>query len=117
MKEKLRNKINLSDEDLLAYNKHILLEDIQTEGIEILSTKHIVLIGLGGLGCHIAQYLATSGLGKLSIIDNDIIEDTNLQRQILYTCSDIGKNKVDTVEQKLKTLNSDLVIKKHNIRF
>ena len=48
MKEKLRNKINLSDEDLLAYNKHILLEDIQTEGIEILSTKHIVLIGLGG---------------------------------------------------------------------
>ena len=68
MKEKLRNKINLSDKDLLAYNKHILLEDIQTEGIEILSTKHIVLIGLGGLGCPIAQYLATSGLGKLSII-------------------------------------------------
>ena len=117
MKEKLRNKINLSDEDLLAYNKHILLEDIQTEGIEILSTKHIVLIGLGGLGCPVAQYLATSGLGKLSIIDNDIIEDTNLQRQILYTYKDIGKNKVDTVEQKLKTLNSDLVIQKHNIKF
>ncbi len=117
MKEKVINRINLTDKDLLKYNKHILLDEIQTEGIELLNTKHIVLIGLGGLGCPVAQYLATSGLGTLSIIDNDIIEDSNLQRQILYSQNDIGFCKVDIAEKKLKMLNPDLVINKHNIRF
>ena len=117
MKEKITNRIDLTDNDLLKYNKHILLDEIQTEGIELLNTKHIVLIGMGGLGCPIAQYLATSGLGKLSIVDNDIVEDSNLQRQILYTQNDIGYCKVDIAEQKLKILNPDLVINKHNIRF
>lgn len=117
MKEKLINKINLSDKNLLAYNKHILLEDIQVEGLEILNSKHIAIIGLGGLGCPVAQYLATSGLGELTIVDNDIIEDTNLQRQILYTSSDLGKNKVDAAEEKLKNLNSDLVVHKHKVKF
>ena len=67
MKEKITNRIDLTDNDLLKYNKHILLDEIQIEGIELLNTKHIVLIGMGGLGCPIAQYLATSGLGKLSL--------------------------------------------------
>ena len=117
MKEKAINRIGLSDRDLLKYNKHILLDDIQVEGIELLNTKHIALIGLGGLGCPIAQYLATSGLGKLSIIDNDIIEDTNLQRQLLYTQNDVGSYKVDIVKKRLNILNPDLIVDKHNVQF
>tara|TARA_B100001778_G_C18528695_1_gene602482 strand:+ start:59 stop:826 length:768 start_codon:yes stop_codon:yes gene_type:complete len=117
MKEKSVNKLSLSDTDLLKYNKHILLDDIQIEGIELLNSKHIMIIGLGGLGCPIAQYLSTSGLGELSIVDSDIVEDTNLQRQILYTQEDIGSPKVDVIEKKLNVLNPDLIINKHNAKF
>tara|TARA_Y100000992_G_scaffold264476_1_gene201257 strand:- start:2865 stop:3632 length:768 start_codon:yes stop_codon:yes gene_type:complete len=117
MKEKAINKISLSDNDLLKYNKHILLDDIQSEGIEILASKHIVLIGLGGLGCPIAQYLATSGLGKLSLVDDDVVEITNLQRQILYSMDDIGQPKVLIAKKKLKALNPDLIVNEHIIRF
>ena len=117
MKEKAIHRIILSDESLLKYNKHILLDEIQVEGIELLNSKHIVLVGLGGLGCPIAQYLATSGIGTLSIVDNDIIEATNLQRQILYLQEDIGLPKVDVVEKKLKIINPDLNVKKHNTQF
>ena len=117
MKEKAIHRIGLSDESLLKYNKHILLDEIQVEGIELLNSKHIVLVGLGGLGCPIAQYLATSGIGTLSIVDNDIIEATNLQRQILYLQEDIGLPKTDVVEKKLKIINPDLNVKKHNTQF
>tara|TARA_B100001564_G_scaffold357060_1_gene372509 strand:+ start:2296 stop:3063 length:768 start_codon:yes stop_codon:yes gene_type:complete len=117
MKEKVINKIGLSDSDLLRYNKHILLDEIQIEGIEVLASKHIVLIGLGGLGCPIAQYLATSGLGKLSLVDDDVVEITNLQRQILYSKDDVGYTKVDIAKKKLEVLNPDLVINNYKIRF
>ena len=117
MKEKVINKISLSDSDLLKYNKHILLDEIQLEGIEVLASKHIVLIGLGGLGCPIAQYLATSGLGRLSLVDDDKIEITNLQRQILFCKDDVGYSKVDIAEKKLKALNQDLIVNKYKIRF
>ena len=117
MKEKVINKIDLSDSDLLKYNKHILLDEIQLEGIEVLASKHILLIGLGGLGCPIAQYLATSGLGSLSLVDNDVVEITNLQRQILYSKDDVGYSKVDIAKKKLEVLNPDLIINKHKIRF
>ena len=117
MKEKVINNISLSDNDLLKYNKHILLDDIQMEGIELLASKHIALIGLGGLGCPIAQYLATSGLGRLSLVDDDVVETTNLQRQILYTQDDVGYSKVNIAKRKLKKLNPDLMVNEHKIRF
>jgi molybdopterin/thiamine biosynthesis adenylyltransferase len=90
MKVKKTNKLQLSNDDLLRYNKHILLEEIQTDGLEILKQKHAAIIGLGGLGCPVAQYLSTSGFGKITLIDHDVVEETNLQRQILYTSEDLG---------------------------
>ena len=81
---------NLSDIDLLRYNKHILLDEINEDGQKLLS--HVVLIGLG-LGCPVALYLSASGIGKITIIDHDDVELSNLQRQILFNPSDVGKNK------------------------
>ena len=101
MKVKKINKYRLSNSDLLRYNKHILLEEIETDGLEILKQKHVAIIGLGGLGCPLAQYLSTSGIGKITLIDNDRVEETNLQRQILYTSTDIGLYKTDVARKRL----------------
>ena len=98
----------LSDDNLLRYNKHILLPEIDILGQTSLLEKHVILIGLGGLGCPIAFYLAASGIGKITIIDNDIIDISNLQRQILYTHDDIGKKKVDVAQERIYKLNPSI---------
>ena len=117
MKVKKRTRLQLSNDDLLRYNKHILLEEIQTDGLEILKQKHVAIIGLGGLGCPVAQYLSTSGLGKITLIDDDIVDETNLQRQILYTSEDLGLYKADVACKRLKILNPDINIEGYSIRF
>ena len=117
MKVKKTNKLQLSNDDLLRYNKHILLEEIQTDGLEILKQKHVAIIGLGGLGCPVARYLSTSGLGKITLIDHDVVEETNLQRQILYTSEDLGLYKADVACKRLKVLNPDINVQGYNIRF
>ena len=117
MKVKKRTRLQLSNDDLLRYNKHILLEEIQTDGLEILKQKHVAIIGLGGLGCPVAQYLSTSGLGKITLIDDDIVDETNLQRHILYTSEDLGLYKADVACKRLKILNPDINIEGYNMRF
>ena len=117
MKVKKINSPQISDDNLLRYNKHILLEEIDLGGIEALQQKHIAVIGLGGLGCPIVQYLATSGLGNITLIDNDYVEDTNLQRQILYLSDDIGKKKVDVAHKRLSEINPNVNIIKYDDRF
>ncbi|MBT5644506.1 MAG: HesA/MoeB/ThiF family protein [Gammaproteobacteria bacterium] len=117
MKVKKINKYRLSNSDLLRYNKHILLEEIETDGLEILKQKHVAIIGLGGLGCPLAQYLSTSGIGKITLIDNDRVEETNLQRQILYTSTDIGLYKTDVARKRLGIMNPDLNVDSQNVNF
>jgi len=117
MKVKKINKTQLSNDDLLRYNKHILLEEIETDGLEILKQKHVAIIGLGGLGCPVAQYLSTSGIGKITLIDHDVVEETNLQRQILYTSEDLGLYKAAAAYKRLKILNPSINITAHSVRF
>ena len=117
MKAKQIDKYKLSNNDLLRYNKHILLEEIETDGLEILKQKHVAIIGLGGLGCPLAQYLSTSGIGKITLIDNDRVEETNLQRQILYTSTDIGLYKTDVARKRLVIMNPDLNVDSQNVNF
>ena len=89
-----KNKFDLTDEDLMRYNKHILLPEIDIQGQNQLLNKHVALIGLGGLGCPIGYYLSSSGIGEITIVDKDEVDITNLQRQILYTNDDLTKRKV-----------------------
>ena len=107
---------NLSDIDLLRYNKHILLDEINEDGQKKLLESHVVLIGLGGLGCPVALYLSASGIGKITIIDHDDVELSNLQRQILFNPSDVGKNKAYVVAKKLKFLNPMLSVYPLNMK-
>ena len=100
----------LTDEQYLRYNKHILLKDIGEQGQINITKWHAIIIGLGGLGCPLSQYLTASGIGKITLIDFDIIELGNLQRQILYTTEDIKKFKVHVAKKKLHQLNPNVKI-------
>ncbi|MEZ8466428.1 molybdopterin-synthase adenylyltransferase MoeB [Vibrio splendidus] len=100
----------LSDAEMLRYNRQIILKQFDFEGQEALKQSSILVLGAGGLGCASAQYLATAGIGKLTLIDDDIVELSNLQRQVLHTDADIGKKKVDSAAESLQILNPHLTI-------
>lgn len=95
----------LSDAEMLRYNRQIILKQFDFEGQEALKQSSILILGAGGLGCASAQYLVTAGVGKLTLIDDDVVELSNLQRQVLHTDADIGKKKVDSAAESLQVLN------------
>ncbi|WP_194437130.1 molybdopterin-synthase adenylyltransferase MoeB [Vibrio fluminensis] len=95
----------LSDQEMLRYNRQIVLKQFDFEGQEALKQASILILGAGGLGCASSQYLATAGIGKLTLIDDDIVELSNLQRQVLHHDADIGKKKVQSAAESLKLLN------------
>ncbi|MHA7056601.1 molybdopterin-synthase adenylyltransferase MoeB [Aquimarina sp. M1] len=95
----------LNKEEKIQYSRHILLNEIGMEGQEKLKSAKILVIGAGGLGCPVLQYITAAGVGTIGIIDNDIVGQTNLQRQVLYTIDDIGKSKAKVASEKLSRLN------------
>ncbi|MBU1100553.1 MAG: HesA/MoeB/ThiF family protein [Bacteroidetes bacterium] len=106
----------LSNEEIKRYNRHIIMSEIGFEGQEKLKNAKVLMVGAGGLGCPILQYLTAAGVGTIGIIDDDIISESNLQRQILYNTSDVGKSKVVVASAKLSKINSHCNIIAHPIR-
>ncbi|QWD63964.1 HesA/MoeB/ThiF family protein [Polynucleobacter sp. MWH-UH2A] len=100
----------MNDEQLLRYSRHLLLEDIDVEGQEKLLRSHALIIGAGGLGSAAAPYLAAAGIGKITLVDHDVVELTNLQRQIMHTEQMVGKSKVGSGENFLAQLNSSIQV-------
>jgi len=95
----------LIDDELLRYSRHILLPEIDVSGQEKLLAAHVAIIGIGGLGSPVALYLASSGIGKLSLIDFDSVDLSNLQRQIIHDTDHLGTTKVSSAQGKLAALN------------
>lgn len=100
----------MNDDELLRYSRHLLLEDIDVKGQEKLLQSHALIIGSGGLGSAAAPYLAAAGLGKITLVDHDVVELTNLQRQIMHTEHMLGKAKVASGQQFLRQLNSSIQV-------
>lgn len=98
----------MDDQQLLRYSRHILLPEIGIEGQQALLGAHVLIIGAGGLGCPSALFLATSGVGTLTICDGDEVDLTNLQRQILHRASSIGKAKTESVRDSLASINPEV---------
>ncbi|MDN3652958.1 molybdopterin-synthase adenylyltransferase MoeB [Thalassotalea ponticola] len=103
--------MSLSDREFIRFNRHIMVEQIGEQGQLSFKQARVVVVGMGGLGCPAAQYLATAGVGRLTIVDNDTIELSNLQRQILYSDFDIGESKVEVAMQQLESLNPHCHVK------
>ena len=106
----------MADKDLIRYSRHIMLPEIDIEGQISISSSKIAVVGLGGLGCSASVYLAASGVGELNLIDNDLIDLSNLQRQILFSEADLNKKKVDTAKIKLTSLNENIKVNSSNLR-
>ncbi len=95
----------MNDQDLLRYSRHILLDDIGIEGQEKILAAHAIVIGAGGLGSAAAPYLAAAGIGKMTLIDHDTVDLTNLQRQIMHNQNSVGQAKVQSGKAMLLNLN------------
>lgn len=98
----------MDDEQLLRYSRHILLPEIGIEGQQRLLDAHVLLIGAGGLGSPVALYLASAGVGTLSICDGDAVDLTNLQRQIGHATASIGANKADSLARSVRAVNPEI---------
>ncbi|WP_394132918.1 molybdopterin-synthase adenylyltransferase MoeB [Shewanella maritima] len=100
----------LSDAEILRYSRHISIKAMDFEGQEKLKLAKVLIIGAGGLGCATSQYLAVAGVGKMTIVDFDHVEVTNLQRQVLHHDADIGLAKVDSAKASLCQLNPHIEV-------
>jgi len=103
----------LRPEQFDRYRRHLSLEEVGVEGQRMLLEGRVLLIGAGGLGCPLAQYLAAAGVGTIGIIDFDRVDSTNLQRQILYTTADVGKPKVEVARARIQAMNPDVEVRIH----
>ena len=100
----------MNDEQLLRYSRQIMLPQIDIEGQEKLLASRVLIIGMGGLGSPIAMYLATAGIGHLVLVDDDVVELSNLQRQIAHGTEDIGTSKVTSAKQTIQNLNPEITV-------
>jgi sulfur-carrier protein adenylyltransferase/sulfurtransferase len=107
---------SLSAEQRERYSRHILVPEIGLEGqLKLLDAK-VLLLGAGGLGSPAALYLAAAGVGTIGIVDNDVVDLSNLQRQVVHTTDRIGTPKVDSAEQSIHEINPDVKVEKYNVR-
>jgi len=100
----------MNDSQLLRYSRHILLDELGIEGQEKLLSAHALVIGAGGLGSPAAFYLASAGIGKITLVDNDTVDLTNLQRQILHTTERVGQPKTASGKQTLAQINPEVEV-------
>lgn len=98
----------MNDDQLLRYSRHILLGEIGIEGQEKILAAHALVIGAGGLGSPVSYYLASAGIGRITLVDNDTVDLTNLQRQILHTTDRIGQPKAMSGKQTLAQINPEV---------
>ncbi len=100
----------MDDVALLRYSRHILLDEIGIEGQQRLLASHALIIGAGGLGSPVALYLGTAGVGRITIVDHDTVDVTNLQRQIAHTLARVGRPKAESARDTIAAINPDVQV-------
>ena len=106
----------MNDEQLLRYSRHILLPEVGGKGQKKIAKARILIVGAGGLGAPAAYYLAAAGVGTLGLIDSDVVDLSNLQRQIIHHTPDVGRPKVLSAKEKIQALNPDVNVTMHEER-
>ena len=108
--------VTLNNDEILRYSRHLIMPEVGMEGQLKLKAAKVLCIGAGGLGSPLALYLGAAGIGTLGIVDFDVVDYTNLQRQIIHTTADVGRPKLDSAADKLKAMNPFLNIRTFNTR-
>ena len=102
--------MDFTEDQIQRYSRHILLQDVGVEGQEKISNGKVLIIGAGGLGAPVALYLAAAGVGTIGIIDGDVVDLSNLQRQIIHFTADVNISKVQSAKEKINQLNPDVKV-------
>jgi len=113
----MRCNTTLSHDEINRYNRQIRLPEVGIEGQKKIKGSSVLVVGAGALGCPVLQYLTAAGVGIIGIVDNDWVDESNLNRQVLYSLKNIGKPKPIAAKEKLKLLNPEVTLKVHYIRF
>ena len=108
-------KAKLNQQEVLRYSRHLLIPQVGLSGQEKLKEASVLVVGTGGLGSPISLYLAAAGIGKIGLVDFDVVEDSNLQRQVIHTTSKIGVPKVESAKLFLQDLNPYIKIETFNV--
>ncbi|MGA2697235.1 MAG: molybdopterin-synthase adenylyltransferase MoeB [Terriglobales bacterium] len=107
---------SLTNDEILRYSRHLIMPEVGMEGQQKLKAAKVLCIGTGGLGSPLALYLAAAGVGTLGLVDFDVVDYTNLQRQIIHSTADVGRKKLDSAAEKLSAINPFVEIKKFDTR-
>src|SRR5271156_6709282 len=103
----------LSASEIQRYARHLIMPEVAMAGQQRLKAAKVLCIGTGGLGSPLSLYLAAAGVGTIGLADFDVVDISNLQRQIIHFTGDVGRPKIDSAEEKLKAINPDLVVLRH----
>jgi len=106
----------LTNDEILRYSRHLIMPEVGMAGQQKLKAARVLCIGAGGLGSPLALYLAAAGVGTLGLVDFDVVDFTNLQRQIIHTTADVGRKKLDSAAEKLKAINPFINLKTFETR-
>ena len=109
-------RVSFSSGEFARYSRHLIMPEVGLEGQAKLKSASVLIIGAGGLGTPSATYLAAAGVGRIGIVDFDVIEKSNLHRQVLYTESDVGKSKADVARKRLLEINPNVSVEVHKLR-
>jgi adenylyltransferase/sulfurtransferase len=108
--------VRLSPEELRRYDRHLIMPEIGVQGQERLKAASVLLIGAGGLGAPVGMYLAAAGVGRLGLVDFDVVDYSNLQRQVTYATADVGRRKLDAAGERLRGINPHVEVETHDLR-
>ena len=106
---------DLSHEEILRYSRHLIMPEVGLEGQIKLKAGKVLLVGAGGLGSPLAMYLAAAGIGKLGIVDFDVVDFTNLQRQVIHRTEDVGRSKLDSAAETVRAINPEVEVTLHEL--
>jgi molybdopterin/thiamine biosynthesis adenylyltransferase/rhodanese-related sulfurtransferase/molybdopterin converting factor small subunit len=105
----------LSKDEILRYSRHLMIPEVGMEGQQKLKAAKVLLVGAGGLGAPLGLYLAAAGVGKIGLVDFDVVDFTNLQRQVIHSTADVGRKKLDSAAEKMQAINPHLKLVKHEV--
>ncbi|GBC94578.1 putative adenylyltransferase/sulfurtransferase MoeZ [bacterium HR16] len=109
-------EVALDNEEILRYSRHLILPDVAMEGQLKLKAAKVLCVGAGGLGSPLALYLAAAGVGTIGLVDFDVVDLTNLQRQVLYTTTDVGRPKLEVAKERLQAMNPHIEVRTYETR-
>ena len=106
----------LSREEIARYSRHLLLEDVGLEGQRRLKGSSVLCVGTGGLGSPLLLYLASAGVGRIGIVDDDVVDESNLQRQVVHATDAVGTPKVESARKRVLEINPHVAVDAHPLR-